>query len=70
MIGLLTIPEAARVLRVTEAWLADAARAGTVASRKVGRKRMFTEADLTEYVDRVRVGGDRMAAASRRRRSA
>lgn len=54
----LTATEAAARLRVTPQWLIRAARAGVVPSRKVGRYRRFTEADLEAYLDSVREGGD------------
>lgn len=68
----MTVPEAAERLGVTPAWLAAKANAGEVPSRKVGRRRGFTEQDLTDYLDSVREGGDapRLSRLTRRKKSA
>lgn len=70
VVELLDTKQAAAVLRVTPEWLAAAARRGDVRWVRFGRYRRFTHADLAEFVERQKVGGDPMAAASRRRRSA
>lgn len=66
----LTVTQAAEQLDVTEQWLRKEAAAGRIPSRKVGRSRRFTEADLTDYLERVRQGGDpwQQSAQSRSRR--
>ena len=70
----MTVTEAAERLGVTPQWLRINAANGTVPSRKVGRYRRFTDADLTEYLDRVREGGSdpfaRSTASRARRRRA
>ena len=43
---LFDVAEAAEILRVTRRWLADQARAGKVPSGLLGRKRVFTAANL------------------------
>lgn len=53
---LMTVTQAAAKLGVSEDWLATAARAGDVPSRKVGQKRRFTDQDLLDYLERVRKG--------------
>ncbi|PSK96669.1 excisionase family DNA binding protein [Haloactinopolyspora alba] len=55
---LLTLDQAATQLKVTPQWLAKAARKGTVPSRKIGRYRRFTDADLDDYLERARQGKD------------
>lgn len=40
------------------AWVLAQANAGVIPSRKVGRSRRFTDADLADYLDSVREGGD------------
>lgn len=62
---LLDIDDAAQRLRVTPGWLAKAAARGEVPSRKVGRRRRFTETDLDDYLERVREGADPWARSSR-----
>lgn len=73
----MSVEEAARLLGKSEDWMRRAARRGDVPSRKVGRDRRFTDEDLTDYLDRVRVAGadpwaasPRSQAALRRRRQA
>lgn len=48
---LLSLAEAAAYLRVTQDWLRIKAARGEIASRKVGRARRFTQADLDGYID-------------------
>ena len=55
---LLDLTEAAAYLHRPRKWTADEARAGRIPARKVGRRWMFTEADLTAYLESVRTGGD------------
>lgn len=66
---LLSLEEAAAYLGRTPAWLAGAARRGEIPSRKVGRKRAFTEDDLTTYLELVRAGSDTARVTRRRRAS-
>jgi excisionase family DNA binding protein len=68
MSPLLTLEQAAAYLGRSPQWLANAARAGTVPSRKVGRVRRFTEDDLTAYLEAVREGN--ATGRIQRRRSA
>jgi excisionase family DNA binding protein len=50
---LLTADEVATKLRATRSWVMRAAQERVIASRKVGRARLFTEADVDEYLERV-----------------
>jgi len=65
--------EAARRLGMTEEFVKIRARRGEIPSRLIGRYRRFTQADLDEYVDACKVGGDsgpRITRVTRGRRSA
>lgn len=73
----MSVAEAAQRLGKSTDWLQRAARRGDVPSRKVGRDRRFTDQDLADYLERVRVAGSdpwvmspQSQAALRRRRSA
>lgn len=56
--NLLDLAEAAAYLHRPRKWVAEAARAGRIPGRKTGRKWMFTDEDLTTYLDSVRTGGN------------
>lgn len=55
---LLTAEEAAPLLRCEPDWLKRAAARGLVPSHKVGRRRLFTKADLQEFINRSAQGQD------------
>lgn len=70
---LMDAAQAAARLRVTPRWLAEQACAGKIPSRKVGRARRYLQADLDDYLERVRQGqadGFAMSPRSRSRRRA
>lgn len=50
----LTQSEAADYLRVSVRWLREATSNGQIPAAKVGRKLLYTAADLDAYVDRQR----------------
>jgi excisionase family DNA binding protein len=50
----LTQSEAAEYLRVSVRWLREATSGGEIPAAKVGRKLLYTPADLDAYVDRQR----------------
>ena len=52
---LLTIADAALILRISEDTVRRYAKAEKIPCRRVGRRTLFTEADLLEYVDSCRV---------------
>ncbi|WP_369053911.1 helix-turn-helix domain-containing protein [Kineococcus terrestris] len=63
---LLTCEEVAEQLRVRATWVAAAARRGELPSRKVGRYRRFTQADVDAYVEQVaRAAADPLAISAR-----
>lgn len=71
----LTVNDVARILGKEPGWVAKAASAGTIPSRKVGRDRRFTAQDVADYLESVREGINPMArnarqAAARNRRRA
>lgn len=51
---LLTLDEAAALLRLRPSTVADYARRGLLPSVRIGRHRRFVEADLTAWLDRLR----------------
>jgi hypothetical protein len=56
----------------TAAWVSTQATAGVIPSRKVGKYRRYTAADLDAYLESVREGGDapRLSRLTRKRKSA
>lgn len=75
MNDLLTVNDVAAMLSKTPEWVAATARTGTLPSRKIGRSRRFTQADVDLYLERVRTGAQagvssaRSIAARNRRRA-
>ena len=65
MDSLLSLNEAAEKLRKSPSWLQRAAASGLVPSRKVGVTRLFTEADLQDFIDRSAQGTDPWARSTR-----
>ncbi len=51
--ALLTAAEVAALLRVSERWVADAARAGRLPSIPLGRNRRYRRETITEYARRL-----------------
>lgn len=51
-------------------WVLTEARAGRIPSRKVGQHRVFTDLDLTDYLEACRQVGPRLARVTRGSRKA
>jgi len=62
---LYTAEEIAAHLRAEPGWVTRAAQRGVLPSRKVGRKRRFTKADVEEFLERSRQGTDTWARSPR-----
>ena len=74
--ALYTVNDVMHILGKSEKWVAAQARSGLLPSRKVGRSRRFTAANIATYLERVADGvanpmarTARQAAARNRRKS-
>ena len=54
--GYLTLPEAAKIMQVSNAWLYKKAKAGVVPHRKIGRMIRFHRKDIDELMDAHKTG--------------
>lgn len=67
---LLTAEDVAGLLGKSPKWVADAARAGRIPARKVGRQWRWTEADVAAYVESLAAPATTSKPTVRRRRAA
>lgn len=69
MTPMLTTDDVAGILGMSPSWVTDAACAGKIPARKVGRYWRFTEADVTAYIESI-APATATPITRRRRRSA